>query len=618
MAVDFDVIIIGSGFGVTVLALDQAGKGKTVLILERGVWWNSPEVTAENPMSAYLKMQTVQYWPRPDHRRGLVDFLGIVKANGVLGDLQGFANGVADFFSDKPRPQPLFRYNTFDEVDILTASGVGGGSLVYSNVTLEPYRDPVANSYPVMDSWANGAKLTPGDYANGLNWMTGNRGAPVPVVTKYPNAIPPNKLNLVNSSDSRLLGRARFLRDASASPALDAGLKAQIKEPWQPLALQVNEAKPYDPANPNDPAIQKANHNFCERQGRCFLGCLPGARHTLNKTLQNKLPLAAQDKVLVRSLAEVDFLEPLAGGGYTVHYKGLENDGGNFRPTATTVILAAGCLGSTEILLRSRAKTNGRISTSDKLGGSFSTNGDFSGFVSIDRDKLAYPIYATRGPINTSHVTFRDGNLLVNVEDAGIPSMFASLVERTLKMVADGNGGNLIDMMGLLWDKADLPDYSDPNNMQTEAEMLMNTCWFNTMGTDDASGKFDLHNGRLRLSYATPIAKHPVFKKAEEILRGFATAMNGKFQAFPLWEGLEPFVSHKLVVTHPLGGCPIGGSSTDGVVNAQGQVFDTVAGGQTVHAGLFVADGSIVPGPLAVNPTLTIVSLAMRVAAAIA
>ena len=50
-----------------------------------------------------------------------------------------------------------------------------------------------------------------------------------------------------------------------------------------------------------------------------------------------------------------------------------------------------------------------------------------------------------------------------------------------------------------------------------------------------------------------------------------------------LRDGLQPFVSRKLVVTHPLGGCPIGGLSTDGVVNAQGQVFDTQTGAGSVH-----------------------------------
>lgn len=612
MAVDFDVLIIGSGFGATVLAIDQFSKGKSVLILERGVWWSTPELTAENPFNPYLKAnpntQPVQYWPRPDHRRGLIDFLSIVKANGVLGDLQDFANGVADFFTGNQRPQPLYRYNTFDEADIVTASGVGGGSLIYSNVTLEPYLDPATNRYPVMEAWPNSAQLTPADYAKGWDWMTNKRGAPGPVVTKYPHAIPPGQLNLVNSSDPRLLGRARFLRDASTSPSLRADLKAQIAETWKPLQLQVVEA---------DPATASTNKNFCERQGRCFLGCLPAARHTLNKSLLKNLPLAAQDRVFVRPLAGVDFIEPIQEG-YTVHYTGLE-DGSRFHPTAKTVILAAGCLGSTELLLRSRDKTNGKLVVSDKLGTRFSTNGDFSGFVVVDRDKLQYPIYATRGPINLSHVTFRDGKLLVNVEDAGIPSMFASIVQNTLDMLSKNNGqADLIDMLGLLWNQAQLPDYSDPNSMETEAEMLANVCWFNCMGVDDASGKFDLDNGNLRLTFDNKIADHPTFQKAETILREMANAMNGTFRAFPLWEGLEPFVSRKLVVTHPLGGCPIGESSSDGVVNASGQVYNSRSAGQTVNPGLYVADGSIIPGPLAVNPTLTIVSMALRVAASIA
>jgi len=612
MAFDFDVIVIGSGFGASVLAIDQTAKRKSVLILERGVWWLTPELTAENPMNPFLKArpetQPVQYWPRPDHRRGLVDFLAVVKASGPLGDLQDFANSVADFFTGQKRPQPLYMYYVFDEADVIAASGVGGGSLIYSNVTLEPFFDAPANQYPVMESWLASAKLTPTDYAKGWAWMTTNRGVPNQVVTKYPQAIPQDQLKNVNTSDPRLLGRARFLRDASSSPTLAPELRAQIAEPWQPLKLQITEA---------DPASTATNKNFCERQGRCFLGCLPAARHTLNKTLLKQLPLAAENRVFVRPLADVDFIEPL-DEGYKVHYTGLEDDT-PYHPTAKTVILAAGSLGSTAILLRSREKNEGKLVLSDKLGTKFSTNGDFSGFVSIDRDRLPYPIYGTRGPINTSHVTFRDGKLLVNVEDAGIPSMFASLVENTLDMLSRQNGQpDLINMLGLLWNKAKLPDYRDPKSMETEHEMLMNTCWFNCMGMDDASGRFDLDNGRLRLRFDHKISEHPTFQKADTILREMAKAMNGNFLPFPLWEGLQPFVSRKLVVVHPLGGCPIGGSSSDGVVNSRGQVYDTQNGGQSVHSGLHVTDASIIPGPLAVNPTLTIVSMAVRAAASIA
>src|SRR5207249_1032942 len=161
-------------------------------------------------------------------------------------------------------------------------------------------------------------------------------------------------------------------------------------------------------------------------------------------------------------------------------------DGSPFHPTAKTVILAAGTLGSTEILLRSREKNQGRLAVSDKLGSRFSTNGDFSGFVTVDPDKLQYPIYANRGPINMSHVTFRDGQTLVNVEDAGIPSMIASIVQQTLKMLSQpSEPTKVLGVMSALWNQGKVPDYSDPSTMQTESEMMMNTCWFNCMGTDD-------------------------------------------------------------------------------------------------------------------------------------
>jgi len=70
MALDFDVIVIGSGFGAAVAAIDQAGKGKTVFILERGVWWLTPELSAENPMNPFLKTQPVQYWARASRLSG--------------------------------------------------------------------------------------------------------------------------------------------------------------------------------------------------------------------------------------------------------------------------------------------------------------------------------------------------------------------------------------------------------------------------------------------------------------------------------------------------------------------------------------------------------------------
>jgi cholesterol oxidase len=57
------------------------------------------------------------------------------------------------------------------------------------------------------------------------------------------------------------------------------------------------------------------------------------------------------------------------------------------------------------------------------------------------------------------------------------------------------------------------------------------------------------------------------------------------------------------VTVHPLGGCPMGASPEDGVVDARtGQAFG--------HPGLYVIDGSIVPGAIGPNPALTIAALA--------
>jgi GMC oxidoreductase len=59
----------------------------------------------------------------------------------------------------------------------------------------------------------------------------------------------------------------------------------------------------------------------------------------------------------------------------------------------------------------------------------------------------------------------------------------------------------------------------------------------------------------------------------------------------------------------------MGASSSDGVVNPQGQVFNTRQGGSNTYPGLYVMDGSVMPGPIAVNPTLTIVAMSLKIAA---
>ena len=122
MPFDYEVVIVGTGFGATVAATELAAKfpnagGKPqILMLERGVWWFTPErpfpddfkplVDTNYPPGVKGK-HGVQYWPRPDHRRGVLELLNSTWANIPGGDRRDFGNA----------PQPLYRFNTFDELD---------------------------------------------------------------------------------------------------------------------------------------------------------------------------------------------------------------------------------------------------------------------------------------------------------------------------------------------------------------------------------------------------------------------------------------------------------------------------------------------------------------------
>jgi choline dehydrogenase-like flavoprotein len=67
-----------------------------------------------------------------------------------------------------------------------------------------------------------------------------------------------------------------------------------------------------------------------------------------------------------------------------------------------------------------------------------------------------------------------------------------------------------------------------------------------------------------------------------------------------------------LITVHPLGGNRMGDDVTTGVTNHWGQVFDAERGGTEVHKGFYVADGSIVPMAIGVNPFLTISAISER------
>ena len=159
---DYTVVVIGTGFGATMTAIPLAqkfterNKGKppetieTILMLERGTWWTTPISTVQDKeiqTAEFLTKQDqpVQYWSSQNYFRGFLDIFSRcfrrTKDENIFTKLfKSFRNedGLYDFTIMGTRGfLGLFGRKT-DGVTVLRASGVGGGSLVYSNITIQP------------------------------------------------------------------------------------------------------------------------------------------------------------------------------------------------------------------------------------------------------------------------------------------------------------------------------------------------------------------------------------------------------------------------------------------------------------------------------------------------
>jgi cholesterol oxidase len=625
----YDAIVIGTGFGGTIATIALFQHKKKTLVLERGTFFVTPETlgvptAAGNPTADWAKSKglRVQYWPRPDHTLGLLDLLAHAYHPG--------------------NPYGLHHYSMFKQAHVLTASGVGGGSLIYSNVNLRAKPD-------VLDRIG----LKGIDYDRAEKYMEKYRGKLSKVVTKIP--LPPGvkpellgvPMDPAQDPDALakkgylLLDRSRALREAAGLVQKQLG----IAMPWTPLNLSITEYM-------HGAGVEAdATHTFCERQGRCFIGCLPQARHTLNKTLF-KWVLAPKDSpVTLSSESEVRTIRRV-DGGYEVTYldrRGEDNADGRRRTVrAQQIFLAAGVLGTAEILLRSR---EAGLALSDKVGVGFSTNGDFgalavgtkmldaNGNPVLDADGKAAKagVFPTRGPINTADVRFSIDGRQYTIEDCGIPSMFARIVRSGIddrnsllaltdpsKFVGDQHAstrGALGSIVASI--KSWLPFFKhrDPSKDRhsTEAEMIDDVFFFNGMGEDEANGVFSLSkDGALDLDWPanSPIANQACFGKMEDMMQKLSAAMGGTYTPLPTWEGLADLFDKKtLVVTHPLGGCRIGPTMAEGTVDEFGRLYDGSKKGSDLHAvhpGFFVVDGSVMPGALAANPTLTIAAQALK------
>jgi len=667
----YEAVVIGSGFGGTVTSLTLANKyemdgedkekslKRRVCILERGQWWVSHEmptpdaanngtIDGEPTLRGYLTKNDMPYgtWAYPDNTKGLLNLFGNSRP---INNLKG-----------------VYDYKAMRNVHIISASGVGGGSLVYTNVTEEPDRS-VYEDWPTQN---DGKPPLSSEYFEmasrfiGVNSITTTAGIGkflLPRASAFQNAtksatVKENLMNL-DSLDARLsitdIPDTRVLFSKVGPLELNNSIEKMTPEELKQTLVKINNK--YGKEN-----------NVCQRQGRCILGCIPGARHTLNKQIFTKIKNEGS-RLEVHPLCEViDIGETTEGQqDYKYYVKFLdyrdiidlkdmpgrelsEEEKKKITKTiqAKKVILAAGSLGSTEILLR--CKNSRSLELSDMLGKKFSTNGDLLGVINPTKENVD----ASRGPITTSIARFFSNPntkaFAFSIEDEGIPKMFAELLATIFDEMSAQKGDSLLPTKNLvdhfrekvfrfidindtqtmnqllkLIEGIDLSSLLDLSTRLTDLirlltkvtesaeERVSNILMLGGIGRDNSDARlvFDNNRKRLDLENDYPLNQQ-IFEDIIETMKLYAKEIgkNGeKSLIIPFWDQTRK----TQFVLHPLGGCPMGRNAAEGVVDSMGRLFK---GNSGVYDDLYVVDGSIIPSSLGVNPSLTIAALAFRIA----
>ncbi|HSK28003.1 MAG TPA: GMC family oxidoreductase [Jiangellales bacterium] len=450
------------------------------------------------------------------------------------------------------------RISLLRDVAVLSGAGVGGGSLVYANTLYEPgeafYRDPqwadVADWRSELAPWYALARRVLGVVQN-------------PTVTAADEAMRDVAEQMGVGDTFRLTPVGVFFGDGPGRPAAD---------PY------------FGGAGPA--------RTGCTECGACMTGCRVGAKNTLPK---NYLHLAERAGAQVLPLTTVRTVQPLAGGGWAVDIEptGSWSARGRRTLTAEHVVLAAGTLGTQRVLQRSAAA--GHLPRlSPRLGHLTRTNSEaILGATSRNLD-----VDYSRG--------------------VAITSSFHPEPHTHVEPVRYGKGSNAMSLLATILVDDD-PGSRSPRWLRFAGRAARHPATFlrslsvrrwsertvialvmqdldNSLRVERRRGLF----GRIRLTsrpgHGTP--SPTTIPAGHDAVRRLADRIGGD----PAGSWAELF--DVPMTAHVIGGCAIGDSPETGVVDPWHRVHG--------YPGLHVADGSVVPANLGVNPSLTITAMAER------
>jgi cholesterol oxidase len=554
----FDTIVIGSGFGGSVMACRFAEAGQTVCVLERGKAY----APGSFPRSPYEMKQN--FW---DPSQGL--------------------HGMYNVWS-------------FRNLGAVVSSGLGGGSLIYANVLIrkdERWFVTEQPGRPGYEAWPITRKDLDPHYANVESVLA-------------PQRYPANHSPYGQTPKLLAMKAAAAALSAQATPgeiefllpnlAVTFGNPGQTPVPGEPIREEFSN-------------LHGRTRDTCRLCGECDIGCNYGSKNTLD---YNYLTRAKRAHADIRTRCEVRSFRPRATDkGYEVSYVDHTEELVDTKTlplqtlTCGKLVLAAGALGSTFLLLKNQAQFP---NVSSRLGHAINGNGDILGLLLHSYDHATGKgrvMEPSQGPVITSAIRFADQLDGVGasgrgfyIEDAGYPQ-FVNWLAQSADIA-----GTAARFTSFLWAWIRMHTIANPTSDLGHAlSGLVGSGSFTRsalpllgMGRDVPAGVASLNErGQLALDWSIAPSE-AYFNRVRAAMSAMADALEASYEDDPLWA-----LSREITV-HPLGGCPMGLDREQGVVNSYGEVFG--------YPGFYIADGSVLPGPVGPNPSLTIAACADRFA----
>jgi cholesterol oxidase len=592
--IDFEVVVVGTGYGGSVAAARLAEHlGDKLCVLERG-----------------------QEYPLGSFPTSLADMPNQVRIGAWVAK-RSFGN-----------PSALFDVRLSADVNVLVGNGLGGGSLINAGVMARPLASvfDIKSETLGQREWPKEITLTALEpfYKSALAAIEPERS---------PNGLPMSDATV--SYSKMAFNSLPQKGQAISALANGCGLSNRFETP--PIAVTFSARK----------NVHGVLQNECIQCGDCFSGCNFGAKNTLDRTY---LTSAFKYGAKIYVDAAVTLVERISDELWHVHVSPTqlslkETLLGGIKIRCKRVILSAGTLGSTEILKRSEAlaqeKQQPLVGNPKNIGSRFSGNADMIAVGNnhnVPTNSIGNPVVGARfrgvGPTITSMIDLRDygkwaqtgdGPVVQELAAAGpLRWIFAEVLGNSafLRKFTDGDDSSLKSTSLIE------PLSADPSRMTHQQIYAM-------FGLDRSEGRLasyepkhstDNNNfveGGTYVDWES-IRQPPVvntFTKSHDVLRELIkdSAIGGELLANPAWEPFSPVMAEflfgakrgPLISVHPLGGCPMSDDSSTGVVNHLGQVFSAPNSNQ-VHSSLVVLDGSVIPTSLGINPGLTITAVAER------